>query len=183
MNTRQTTIPGLVVAESTPRIDERGSFTRLYCQEELSEIIGTRQIVQINHSHTKAVGAVRGLHYQRVPNAEMKLVRCVKGRVWDVALDLRAGSPTFLKWHAEELSETNARMMVIPEGFAHGFQVLEEDSELLYLHTAFYSPEDESGVRPMDPGLSIDWPLAIEDLSERDRNHPLLNSEFTGLAV
>jgi dTDP-4-dehydrorhamnose 3,5-epimerase len=183
MNIRQTTIPGVILAESAPRIDERGSFTRLYCQDELSDVIGTRQIVQINHSHTKAVGAVRGLHYQRAPNAEMKLVRCIKGRVWDVALDLRAGSPTFLKWHAEELSETNAHMMVIPEGFAHGFQVLEEDSELLYLHTASYSPGAEGGIRPMDPGLSIDWPLAIEDLSDRDRNHPLLDSEFTGLAV
>ena len=183
MNIRQTTIPGLVVAESTPRIDERGSFTRLYCKEELGEIIGTREIVQINQSCTRVVGAVRGLHYQPGPHAEMKLVRCVKGRAWDVALDLRAGSPTFLQWHAEELSETNANMMVIPEGFAHGFQVLEEDSELLYLHTAFYSPEAEGGIRPMDPGLSIDWPLAIEDISDRDRNHPLLNSEFTGLAV
>lgn len=183
MNIRQTTIPGLVVVESTRRIDERGSFTRLYCQEELGEIIGARQIVQINHSRTKVVGAVRGLHYQRGTHAEMKLVRCVKGKVWDVAVDLRAGSSTFLQWHAEELSETNAQMIVIPEGFAHGFQVLEEDSELLYLHTALYSPAEERGIRPMDPGLSINWPLAIADLSDRDRNHPLLNSEFTGLVV
>jgi dTDP-4-dehydrorhamnose 3,5-epimerase len=179
----QTSINGLVTVDTEPRSDERGFFTRLYCQTELKEVLDSRQIVQINQSCTRTVGTVRGLHYQRRPHAEMKLVRCVKGRVWDVALDLRVGSPTFLKWHAEELSETNANMMVIPEGFAHGFQVLEKDSELLYLHTVHYAPSAEGGVRPMDPGLSIDWPLAIEDLSDRDRNHPLLNSEFTGLAV
>ena len=183
MNIRQTTIPDLVVAVSTPKIDERGSFARLYCQEELSEFIGTRQIVQANQSRTRTAGAVRGMHYQRQPHAEMKLVRCIKGKVWDVAVDLRAGSSSFLQWHAEELSESNALMMVIPEGFAHGFQVLEEDSELLYLHTAPYTPSAEGGVSPTDPGLSIDWPLAIKDLSDRDRSHPLLNSEFTGLTV
>jgi dTDP-4-dehydrorhamnose 3,5-epimerase len=117
-----------------PQIDERGFFTRLFCHNELGELIGARQIVQINQSSTRTVGAVRGLHYQHGPSAEMKLVRCIKGKVWDVAVDLRAGSPTFLYWHAEELSAENAHMMVIPEGFAHGFQVLEEDSELLYLH-------------------------------------------------
>ena len=174
-------IEGLVLVESTPQTDERGFFTRLYCQDELRELIGERQIVQINLSSTRTVGAVRGMHYQSQPHAEMKLVRCIKGRVWDVAVDLRAGSPTFLGWHAEELSAENAHMMVIPEGFAHGFQVLEQDSELLYLHTAFYTPSAEGGVRPTDPELSIEWPLAPQDLSERDRNHPLLTSDFTGL--
>jgi dTDP-4-dehydrorhamnose 3,5-epimerase len=183
MKLRQTSIPGLGVAESTLQIDERGFFTRLYCKEELREIIGTRQIVQINQSRTQTVGTVRGLHYQHAPHAEMKLVRCIKGRVWDVAVDLRAGSSTCLKWHAEELSEANANMMVIPEGCAHGFQVLEEDTELLYLHTAIYTPSAEGGIRPTDPRLSISWPLAIENTSDRDRNHPLLTSEFTGLAV
>jgi dTDP-4-dehydrorhamnose 3,5-epimerase len=129
------------------------------------------------------VGAARGLHYQHGPHAEMKLVRCLKGKVWDVAADLRAGSSTFLKWHAEELSAENARMMLIPEGFAHGFQVLEEDSKLLYLHTAYYASSAEGGVRPTDPRLSIRWPLAMQDLSDRDRNHPLLTSDFTGLVV
>lgn len=183
MKIHQTAISGLVVIESEPKNDERGFFTRLYCQEELQELVGTRQIVQINQSSTRTVGATRGLHYQHRPHAEMKLVRCLKGKVWDVAIDLRAGSPTFLKWHAEELSAENARMMVIPEGFAHGFQVLEEDSELLYLHTAHYSSSAEGGVRPTDPRLSINWPLAVRDLSDRDRNHPLLASDFTGLVV
>lgn len=183
MKIHQTPIEGLVAIESGRYNDERGFFARLYCEEALREIVGTRQIVQINQSSTGTVGATRGLHYQQKPHAEMKFVRCLKGRVWDVAVDLRAGSPTFLKWHAEELSARNTRMMVIPEGCAHGFQVLEEDSELLYLHTAHYVPSAEGGVRPTDPRLSISWPLAVQDLSDRDRNHPLLASDFTGLAV
>jgi dTDP-4-dehydrorhamnose 3,5-epimerase len=178
-----TPIADLILVESKFQTDERGSFTRLYCQEELGELVGKRQIVQINQSSTRTVGTVRGLHYQRDPHAEMKLVRCIKGKVWDVAVDLRAGSPTFLHWHAEELSAENAHMMVIPEGFAHGFQVLEEDSELLYLHTAFYTPAVEGGVRPTDPQLSIAWPMVPQDLSDRDLSHPLLTSEFTGLLV
>jgi dTDP-4-dehydrorhamnose 3,5-epimerase len=178
-----TPIADLILVESKFQTDERGSLTRLYCQEELGELVGKRQIVQINQSSTRTVGTVRGLHYQRDPHAEMKLVRCIKGKVWDVAVDLRAGSPTFLQWHAEELSAENAHMMVIPEGFAHGFQVLEEDSELLYLHTAFYTPAVEGGVRPTDPQLSIAWPMVPQDLSDRDLSHPLLTSEFTGLLV
>lgn len=183
MKIHRTPIAGLVLVEPTFQTDERGSFTRLYCEDELGELVGERQIVQINQSSTRTVGAVRGLHYQHEPHAEMKLVRCIKGKVWDVAVDLRAGSATFLNWHAEELSAENARMMVIPEGFAHGFQVLEEDSELLYLHTDFYTPAVEGGVRPTDPALAIGWPLVLQDLSDRDLNHPLLTAEFTGLLV
>jgi len=178
-----TPVPDLNVVETKPHSDERGFLARLFCQDELSEVVGGRQIVQINQSKTRTVGAVRGMHFQHEPHAEMKLVRCIKGKVWDVAVDLRAGSSTFLKWHAEELSPENARMMVLPEGFAHGFQVLEEDSELLYLHTAHYAPSAEGGVRPTDPSLSIDWPLKLRDLSDRDRNHPLLTADFTGLPV
>ena len=181
MRIHRTPIAGLVLVESTLQTDERGFFTRLYCQKELGELVGERQIVQINQSSTRTVGAVRGLHYQREPYAEMKLVRCIKGKVWDVAVDLRASSSTFLHWHAEELSAENAYMMVSPEGFAHGFQVLEQDSELVYLHTAFYVPAAEGGIRPTDPELPIAWPLAPQDLSDRDLNHPLLTSEFTGL--
>jgi dTDP-4-dehydrorhamnose 3,5-epimerase len=183
MNIHKTPIAGLMLVESTLQTDKRGFFTRLFCQDELGELVGARQIVQINQSSTHAVGAVRGMHYQERPHAEMKLVRCIKGRVWDVAVDLRADSSTFLKWHAEELSAENARMLVIPEGFAHGFQVLERDSELLYLHTEFYTPSAERGVRPTDPELMIAWPLAPQDLSDRDLNHPLLTSEFTGLVL
>ena len=110
-------------------------------------------------------------------------MRCLAGRVWDVAVDLRAGSPTFLRWHAEELSAGNTRMLVIPEGCAHGFQALEEDSTLLYLHTEFYAPEFEGGVRHDDPRLGIPWPLPPTDISERDRGHPQLTRDFAGIAA
>ena len=113
----------------------------------------------------------------------MKLVRCLKGRVWDVAVDLRANSPTFLKWHAEELSPAKAGMMIIPEGFAHGFQVLEPESELLYLHTALYAPDAEGGIRFDDPMLGVKWPIAVTDLSKRDTDHPLIDSNFQGLKI
>lgn len=183
LNVLQTALPGVIVIETTPLSDHRGAFARLYCERELAAVIGDRRIVQINHSRTAAAGAMRGMHYQRPPHAEMKLVRCLKGRVWDVAVDLRAGSPTFLQWHAEELSPGNARMMVIPEGCAHGFQVLEADSELLYLHTAFHAPEAEGGVSCNDPHLGISWPLPVTDLSQRDSSHPPMTADFPGIVV
>lgn len=182
MNVLPTPLAGVMVIETTPFTDHRGAFSRLYCERELSGVLGTRHIVQINHSRTGAPGAVRGMHYQRPPHAEMKLVRCLKGRVWDVAVDLRAGSPTFLQWHAVELSPENGKMLVIPEGCAHGFQLFEAGSELLYLHTAFYEKSAEGGVRYNDPAVGIPWPLPATDLSERDRHHPLLIETFTGIA-
>ncbi len=183
MKVLETPLAGLVVVESTPNHDARGAFSRLFCGRELDDILGGRQIAQINHSLTRHVGAVRGMHFQYPPHAEMKMIRALRGRVWDVAVDLRAGSPTFLTWHAEELSPEAGRMMVIPEGFAHGFQVLEPDSELLYLHTAFYEPSAEGGVRHDDPRLGITWPLAAQDLSPRDLSHPLLDDGFAGVTV
>lgn len=183
MKILQTALPGVIVIETNTLSDHRGAFTRLYCERELAAVIGARRIVQINHSRTAATGAVRGMHYQRAPHAEMKLVRCLKGRIWDVAVDLRAGSPAFLQWHAEELSPVNSRMMVIPEGCAHGLQVLEADSELLYLHTAFYAPEAEGGVSCNEPRLGISWPLPVSDLSRRDSSHPPLAADFSGIVV
>jgi len=178
MKLARTDLPGVMVVTGNPHTDPRGSFGRLFCASELAGVLGDRHIMQINHSRTAAVGAVRGLHFQRAPHAEMKLVRCLHGRVWDVAVDLRAKSPTFLHWHAEELSPDNQRMLVIPEGCAHGFQVLAPDSELLYLHTAFYAPEAEGGVRHDDPALGIRWPLPVTDLSPRDRSHPPIDDRF-----
>lgn len=183
MNVRPTPLQGVIVVETTPVVDPRGAFARLFCERELAAVIGNRHIVQINHSRTRTVGAVRGLHFQHPPHAEMKLVRCLKGRVWDVAVDLRAGSPTFRQWHAEELTPGNARMLVIPEGCAHGFQVLEAESELLYLHTAPYTPAAEGGLSYNNPELEIAWPLPITDLSERDRRHPPSDPDFSGITV
>ena len=181
MKIHQTPITGVLLLELTPYVDARGAFTRLYCEHELAEVIGSRKIVQINQSRSSAIGTIRGMHYQTPPFAETKFVRCLKGRIWDVAVDLRANSPTFLKWHAEELSPENKRMLVIPEGCAHGFQVLAADSELLYLHTNFYSPQAEGGVHYAEPQVNITWPLSASELSPRDASYPRLNAHFQGL--
>lgn len=183
MNIRKTCIAGAFVVDGKPYTDHRGGFSRFFCERSLADVLVDRRIAQINHSRTSAVGAVRGLHFQYAPNAEMKLVRCIRGRVWDVVVDLRAGSSSFLRWHAEELSPEASRMLVIPEGCAHGFQVLEAESELLYLHTAFYAPASEGALRYDDPRLGIHWPLPVTDLSERDKNHALLSNDFAGLDV
>ena len=183
MNLVETNIHGVRVIESAVFQDNRGAFSRLFCSRELQAVIGQRTIVQINHSKTHSVGAVRGMHYQNPPHAEMKIVRCLKGRVFDVAVDLRQGSPTFLKWTAVELTPKNRFAFVIPEGCAHGFQVLEEDSELLYLHTEFYTPGAESAVRFEDPRIGVNWPLTPTDLSARDLTHPHLKENFEGMVL
>jgi dTDP-4-dehydrorhamnose 3,5-epimerase len=175
-------LSGLVVIETAAFEDHRGSFARLFCAAELAAL-GMRPIAQINHSLTRAKGAVRGLHFQRPPKAEAKLVRCLKGRVLDVAVDLRAGSPTFLTWHAVELSAANRLALFLPRGFAHGFQTLTDDCELLYLHDEFYSPDCEDGLRHDDPALGINWPLPVVDLSARDAAHPLVAAGFAPLEI
>ncbi len=179
----QTSITGAWILESKAFQDNRGAFSRLFCARELEEIIGHRKIVQINHSMTHSVGAVRGLHFQNSPHAEMKIVRCLKGRVFDVAVDLRQGSPSFLKWISVELTPENHRALVIPEGCGHGFQVLAEGSELLYLHTAFYTPDAEGAVRFDDPIVGVNWPLAPTDISARDLSHTYLNEDFKGIVL
>lgn len=177
----ETSLPGLRIVQSKTHRDARGSFTRLFCDRELRPLLGDRRIAQINQSKTSHAGAVRGMHFQRPPQAELKMVRCTRGRVWDVAVDLRADSPNFLHWHGEELTQDDSQMLLIPEGFAHGFQALEPDSELLYLHTNFYHPPSEGGIRFDDPRLAINWPLPPKDLSIRDLAHPLLGPDFTGV--
>jgi len=183
MKINDTSLPGIVIVETKPFADQRGAFARLYCERELARVIGERHIRQINYSRTATVGAIRGLHFQYPPYAETKLVRCLRGRVWDVAVDLRAGSPTFMQWHAEELSPDNACMIVIPEGCAHGFQVLERDSELLYLHTEFYQPEAEDGISWNDSRLDITWPLPVAGLSSRDNSFRHIAQDFSGIAL
>lgn len=183
MKTLLTPIVDLVVIQTEAFKDKRGEFARLYCENELDFIISGRHILQINRSLTKTVGAVRGMHFQKPPYCEMKFVRCIKGKVWDVAIDLRAGSATFLEWYAVELSPSNMKMMVIPEGFAHGFQVLEPDSELIYLHTALYNSKAESGLSCQDPILKINWPLPVSDLSMRDTQHALIKKDYEGIKL
>jgi len=174
MKVIDTFIKGVHIAKSTSFQDNRGSFSRLFCTRELEPFIGQRSILQINHSLTRKVGAVRGMHYQTAPQEEMKIVRCLKGRVFDVAVDLRRNSPTFLRWTAVHLCSEERNALIVPEGCAHGFQVLEKNSELLYLHTAFYSPECEAAVHFNDPNIAIKWPLPPVDISARDRSHPFL---------
>jgi dTDP-4-dehydrorhamnose 3,5-epimerase len=155
----------------------------LFCSHDLSAAQGVRQIVQINHSLTRRVGALRGLHFQLPPQADAKWVRCLRGRVWDVAVDLRRGSPTFLRWHATELSAAAMNAVFLAEGFAHGFQVLEADSELLYLHTAAYAPDHEGGIRWDDPRIGVQWPNDVTEISQRDRSHPLLDQSVEGVSL
>lgn len=169
-----TPLEGAYIIKPEPFQDHRGMFSRIYCKNELSAIGYVKDIVQVNYSITVKKGAIRGMHFQYPPKAEIKMVKCLCGSVFDVIIDLRKGSPTFLKWHGEILSSENMKMIYIPEWFAHGFQTLEENCELLYLHTEFYSPEDEGGVRFDDPVLNISWPLEVTDISEKDRTHPLL---------
>lgn len=157
--------------------DRRGVFSRWFCQEELAAMWGQRPICQMNYSQTRQVGAVRGLHFQHPPQVEAKLVRCIRGRVWDVAVDLRLHSPTFLQWQGVELApQGEVQAVLIPEGCAHGFQVLEPNSELFYIHSAAYAPQLEGGVRWDDPRLQISWPLTVVDLSDRDLNHAWLET-------
>ncbi len=163
--------------------DQRGLFERIYCENEFKEIGHSKKIVQINYSATKEGGAVRGMHYQNPPMTEIKMVKCIKSSVYDVIIDLRKNSDTFLKWYGETLSAESKRMIYIPEGFAHGFQTLEPNCELLYFHTEFYSQYYERAVRFDDPKVGIKWPLDVTEISERDRNQSLLSENFEGILV
>jgi len=183
MKVSPTPLKDLSIIESEPFADERGSFARLFCRQELRQLLDGRSIVQINHSVTSRRGSVRGLHFQFPPKAEKKFVKCLRGSVFDVAVDLRYGSPTFLKWHGERLSEENMKTMYVPEGFAHGFQTLDENTELLYLHTEFYSPEHEGAVRYDEPMIDISWPQEVTDVSDRDRSHAMLTDDFMGIVL
>ena len=177
-----TNIEGLQTIQRNPVGDERGYFERLFCVQELKTLLGRRSIVQINHSLTDKIGSVRGMHFQHPPHDEMKLVACLSGEVFDVAIDLRRGSPTFLEWHSEILSEKNHRTLCIPEGFAHGFQSLTAGCKLIYLHTAAYEIKAEAGLNVLDPSLAINWPLPITECSVRDQGHAPLQSDFLGLS-
>jgi dTDP-4-dehydrorhamnose 3,5-epimerase len=183
MTVTPTDIAGVFVVERPIHGDERGFLSRLFCADTLRAAGWTKPVVQVNHTFTAKAGGVRGMHFQHPPHAEMKLVSCLSGEVWDVAVDLRRGSPTFLRWHAEPLSADNRRALLIPEGCAHGFQALVDGCELIYCHSAAYVPDAEGGVTHDDPMLGIRWPLPVVDLSLRDANHSPLSTEFSGLSV
>jgi dTDP-4-dehydrorhamnose 3,5-epimerase len=177
-------LPGLKRIERQLLTDSRGFLARIFCAEELATVGWRWPVAQINHTCTAQAGTVRGLHFQRPPHAEMKLVTCIRGEVWDVAVDLRTQSPTYLRWHGEHLSATSA--LLIPAGFAHGFQALSDNIELLYCHSMAYHPVSEGGLNPLDPTLAIPWPLAVSRISSHDREHPLLDANganFPGIVL
>ncbi len=177
-------LAGLQVITRQPIVDTRGWFERAYCADTFADLGMVKTISQINRSFTSQKGSVRGMHFQTAPFAETKFVSCLRGEVFDVAVDLRANSPTFLQWHGEILSASNQRSLLIAEGFAHGFQTLSADCEMLYLHTQKFDPASSCGINPLDPRLAIDWPLPITELtemSEGDRHRPMMLPTFEGL--
>lgn len=179
----ETPLSGVYVIELEPIRDERGFFARTFCQQEFSQIGFHKPIVQINHSVTRKKGTIRGMHYQHPPAGEAKLIRCIHGGVFDFMVDLRADSPTFLHHHGVELSKDNMRMVFIPEGFAHGFQTLTGDAELIYHHSAFYNPNYEHGLRFNDPALAIGWPLPVSSISLKDQDYALIDKTFQGIVI
>jgi len=174
-------LAGSFIIDLTPFSDSRGWFARTYCKNEFHEIGHIAEWVQMNHSFTKQKGSIRGMHYQLSPFSEIKMVRCIAGAVFDVIVDLRKGSPTFMQWFGIELSAANKKMLYIPEGFAHGFQTLTDDCELVYHHSQFYTPGAEGGIKFDDAAVNIKWPLPVTSISERDNQHPMLDENFKGL--
>lgn len=178
-----TPLAGVILVQRKTIEDQRGFLSRFYCAEQFRAAGIERTICQMNYTCTRRKGTVRGLHFQFPPHAEAKLVSCLHGEVWDVAVDLRPDSATFLQWHGEVLSSANRRSLFIPEGCAHGFQTLDTDCELMYLHSAAYQPAAEGGLNAQDPRLHISWPLPVEELSERDRSHPFIRPDFQGVVL
>ena len=168
---KETKLKGNYLINLELKEDERGFFARYYCENEFNSFGLKTNWVQINNSMSKEAGTLRGLHYQRPPNAEAKLIRCLKGSIWDVVVDLRNGSDTFGKWFGAELSAVNRKMMYVPEGFAHGFQTLTDNVELIYCHSKPYNNTVEAGLNPLDPELKIEWPNTITEISKKDSNH------------
>lgn len=183
LSTFPTSISGVCLVRREHRGDERGFFSRLFCAEELALLGWNNPISQVNHTFTKSAGTVRGMHFQVPPFAEVKLVTCLTGTVWDVVVDLRRNSPTFLRSFGHELSAQNKTAMLIPEGCAHGFQALADDTMLLYCHSKPYAAEAERGIHPEDPMLGIIWPMSISSLSNKDESRKMLPSEWNGILL
>lgn len=179
----ETKLSGLMLVQRMVMEDRRGFLSRFYCAEEFSNAGIKESVAQINHTLTREKGTVRGLHFQYPPHAETKFVSCIKGEIWDVAVDLRKDSPTFLQWHGEVLSEDNRKSLLIPEGFAHGFQALTNNCELIYLHTSSYCSEAEGALNIEDPALQITWPRPVGKVSERDRSHPFIEDNYQGIEI
>ena len=176
-----TSLPGSFIVEPDIFTDDRGWFSRFYGKNDFKEIGHAKEWVQLNHSFTAKKGTIRGMHFQFHPFREIKMVKCIAGIVYDVIIDLRKGSPTFLKWLGVELSAQNRKMLYVPEGFAHGFQCMENNCELIYHHSEFYQPGAEGGIRFSDPLIKIEWPLKGTLLSQKDESYPFLDRNFKGI--
>jgi dTDP-4-dehydrorhamnose 3,5-epimerase len=168
-------VAGAWVIDPTPHMDERGYFSRAWCAREFAEHGIPFTPVQANMGYSRRKGTIRGLHYQVAPALEAKLVRCTSGAVFDVVADLRPDSATYLRWYGTELSARNGRMLYVPEGCAHGCQSTEDASEIYYMTSAFYAPNEARGVRYDDPAFAIEWPLPASSVSAQDRGWPLLD--------
>jgi dTDP-4-dehydrorhamnose 3,5-epimerase len=178
-----TKISGIKVILSEPFKDNRGFFNRIFCRKELEVVRPNIIISQINHSKTIHKGTIRGMHFQYPPYAEMKIVRCVHGSIFDVAVDLRKNSPTFLQWHGEILSAGSMKALVIPEGCANGFHSLDDDVEILYLHTKIYCKDSEGTIRYDDPKVNIKWPRSAITISEKDKSCCYITNDFQGVII
>ena len=172
MRFTETKVAGAFLIEPEPIADERGFFARTWCREEFADHGLTGELAQANLSFNHRQGTLRGLHYQAAPHAEAKLVRVTRGAIWDLALDLRRGSPTYLAWFGAELSDANRQMLYVPEGCAHGFLTLTDDAEVAYQMSAPYAPQAARGVRFDDPAFGIEWPGEVVVINERDRTYP-----------
>jgi dTDP-4-dehydrorhamnose 3,5-epimerase len=170
-----THLAGAYLIEPEPISDERGFFARTYCRNEFAEMGLNPNLVQCNISYNKMSGTLRGMHFQKAPYAEAKLVRCTQGGIYDVIVDLRNDSETFRQWFGVELTAENKNALYVPEGFAHGFITLKDDTEVLYQMSEFFHAECSSGVRWNDPAFMITWPRSISVISERDQNYPILD--------
>lgn len=180
---QNTPIQGVKLITRKPMGDHRGWLERGFCADDLKPAGWVKQIAQINRTHTTQKGTVRGMHFQKPPHAEMKMVTCLHGKILDIALDLRTGSPTFLQHFTAELSEDNHQSLIIPEGVAHGFQTLSPDVEMLYFHSAAYAPDAEDSIHPEDPELGIVWPLPISVMSDRDKGRAFITREYKGVSL
>ena len=173
----------LLGAKNKKYQDKRGYLSRVFCYEELKKNKINFNIKQINITLTKKKGTIRGLHFQLPPHSEIKMVSCIKGKIFDVIVDLRKNSKTFLQTHSEILSEKNQKSLIVPKGFAHGFQALEDNCEILYFHSENYNSDYEDGIKYNDPQLSIKWPKNITNISKRDDNFKLILENFKGLKI
>jgi dTDP-4-dehydrorhamnose 3,5-epimerase len=179
----KTPLESAYVIETTPFQDERGLFMRTFCKKEFDEIGHHEEFVQMNHSINNQKGTIRGMHFQKSPFLDTKLVRCIRGAIFDVIIDIRVGSTTFLQWFGVNLSAENKKMIYIPKGFAHGFQTLEDDTELLYHHTEFYTPKAEDGLRFDDKKLGIAWQLPPKSISQKDLSYIFIDDYFMGIKL